>query len=247
MRFKNKTVLIIGGSSGIGLATAKKYANDNANVLIVGKTEDTLKKAVIEIGNNTRFFIADISKVSSIESLYKQLNEKAVRIDVLIVCAGLGKFGSVDEVNEIDYDLVMNTNTKGTFFVVKILKNIINEGGNIILLSSFLANKFIPLTAVLSASKIAVETFTKIFARELIENNIRVNAVSPGSIKTNFMNVANPSENQQKRLGENMPKIPLGKRGEVDQIANTILFLSSEEANYINGAILSVDGGLSTT
>jgi NAD(P)-dependent dehydrogenase (short-subunit alcohol dehydrogenase family) len=247
MRFKNKTVLIIGGSSGIGLATAKKYAEENSDVLIVGKTENTLKKAAIEIGNNTSFFIADISKVSSIESLYKQLNEKAVRIDVLIVCAGLGKFGSIDEVNEVDYDLVMNTNTKGTFFAVKILKNIINEGGNIILLSSFLANKFIPLTAVLSASKIAVETFTKIFARELIENNIRVNAVSPGSIKTNFMNVANPSENQQKRLGENMPKIPLGKRGEVDQIASTILFLSSEEANYINGAILSVDGGLSAT
>lgn len=247
MRFKNKTVLIIGGSSGIGLATAKKYAADNANVIIVGKTEDSLKNAAIEIGYNTSFYIADISKVSSIDSLYKQLNEKSVKIDVLLVSAGLGKFGSIDEVNEVDYDLVMNTNTKGTFFVVKILKNIINEGGNIILLSSFLANKFIPLTAVLSASKAAIETYTKIFSRELIENKIRVNAVSPGSIKTNFMNVANPSENQQKRLGENMPKIPLGKRGEVDQIANAILFLSSEEANYINGAILSVDGGLSTT
>jgi NAD(P)-dependent dehydrogenase (short-subunit alcohol dehydrogenase family) len=247
MRFKNKTVLIIGGSSGIGLATAKKYAAENANALIVGKTEDTLKKAAIEIGNKTSFFIADISKVSSIESIYKQLNEKAIRIDVLIVCVGLGKFGGIDEVNEEDYDLVMNTNTKGTFFAVKIFKNLINEGGNIILLSSFIANKFIPLTAVLSASKVAVETFTKIVTRELIEKRIRVNAVCPESIKTNFMNVASPTIEQQQKLSDYMPQIPLGKRGEVDQIANAILFLSSEEANYINGAILSVDGCLSIT
>jgi NAD(P)-dependent dehydrogenase (short-subunit alcohol dehydrogenase family) len=247
MRFKNKTVLIIGGSSGIGLATAKKFAEKKANVLIVGKTEDTLKKSAIEIGNNTSFFIADISKVSSIELLYKQLKEKSTKIDILIVSAGLGKFGSIDEVDEVDYDLVMNTNTKGTFFAVKILKNLINEGGNIILLSSFLANKFIPFTAVLSASKAAIETFTKIFSRELIENNIRVNAVSPGSIKTNFMNVANPTSEQQKKLAEYMPQIPLGKRGDADQITNAILFLSSEKANYINGSVLSVDGGLSTT
>ena len=89
--------------------------------------------------------------------------------------------------------------------------------------------------------------FTKVFARELIENKIWVNAVSPGSIKTNFMNVASPTIEQQQKLSDYMPQIPLGKRGEVDQIANAILFLSSEEANYINGTILSVDGGLSTT
>ncbi|WP_338410639.1 SDR family oxidoreductase [uncultured Flavobacterium sp.] len=244
MKYNNKTVLIIGGSSGIGLATAKKYATKKAHVIIVGKTKEKLKKAAQEMANNTTYYPADITSLDSLKELYEKLNKKQIQIDVLIITAGLGKFGSLDEVSEEEYDLVMNTNTKGTFFSVSILGKLVKNGGSIILLSSFLANKFIPLTAVLSASKVAVETFTKIFARELSPKGIRVNAVSPGSIKTNFMNVANPSEDQQNRLLENMPKIPLGKRGETEEIANTILFLSSEEASYINGSILSVDGGL---
>jgi NAD(P)-dependent dehydrogenase (short-subunit alcohol dehydrogenase family) len=245
MSYTHKTILILGGSSGIGLATAKKYAAENARVIIVGKTEEKLKSAVQEIGLKSSYFTADISKVASITELYEKLKAQKTTIDVLIVSAGLGKFGGINEFTEEAYDLVMDTNAKGTFFAVKILEKLINSGGNIVLLSSFLANKYIPLTAVLSASKVAVETFTKIFSRELSPKGIRVNAVSPGSIKTNFMKVANPSEEQQKQLQEYMPQIPIGKRGEVDQIAHAIVFLSSEGASYINGAIISVDGGIS--
>jgi NAD(P)-dependent dehydrogenase (short-subunit alcohol dehydrogenase family) len=245
MSYSHKTILVLGGSSGIGLATAKKYVAENATVIIVGKTEEKLKSAVHEIGFKSSCFTADISKVASINELYEKLKAQKTTIDVLIVSAGLGKFGGIHEVNEETYDLVMDTNAKGTFFAVKILSKLVNSGGNIILLSSFLANKYIPLTALLSASKIAVETFTKIFSRELSHKGIRVNAISPGSIKTNFMKVANPSEEQQKQLLEYMPQIPIGKRGEVDQVAHAILFLSSEGASYINGAIISVDGGLS--
>ena len=245
MSYSQKNILIIGGSSGIGLATAKKFVAENATVILVGKTEEKLKDAVHELGFKSSYFLADISKVASITALYEKLKAQATTIDVLIVSAGVGKFGSINEVNEEDYDLVMDTNTKGTFFAVKILEKIINSGGTIILLSSFLTNKYIPLTAVLSASKVAVETFTKIFARELSPKRIRVNAISPGSIKTNFMTAANLSDAQQKKLLEYMPQIPSGKRGEVNQIAHAILFLSSDNANYINGAIISVDGGLS--
>ena len=245
MKYDDKIVLIIGGSSGIGLATAKKYATERAKVIIVGKSIDKLQIATKEIGTNTEYYSADISSVGSIKKLYDKLESSQINIDVLVVSAGLGKFGSVQEVTEEDYDLVMNTNTKGTFFSVSILGKLVKKEGKIILLSSFLANKFIPFTSVLSASKVAVETFTKIFAREFSHKGIRVNAVSPGSIKTNFMNVAKPTEEQQKTLSINIPQIPSGKRGEDQDIANAILFLTSNEASYINGVVLSVDGGIS--
>lgn len=112
---KNKTILITGGSSGIGLATAKKYAEQQANIIIVGKTEDRLIDAAKEIGKNVTYYMADISKTASLHDLYKKLKAKSIEIDVLIASAGLGKFGSVEEVSEEVYDLVMDTNTKGTF------------------------------------------------------------------------------------------------------------------------------------
>jgi NAD(P)-dependent dehydrogenase (short-subunit alcohol dehydrogenase family) len=244
MNYSNKTVLIVGGTSGIGLATAKKFQNANAKLIVAGKNESNLKIAKETLGEESSYYTLDITNVASLNKLYQELVEEKIKIDFLIITAGLGKFGKNDEVLEEDYDLVMNTNVKGTFFAVSILNKLINDGGSIVLLSSFLANQYIPFTSVLSASKIAVETFTKIFAKELSSRFIRVNAVSPGSIKTNFMAVANPSVEQQNALKEVMPKIPLGKRGEPDNIADAILFLTSEEANYINGAILSVDGGL---
>ena len=242
---KNKTILITGGSSGIGLATAKKYAEQQANIIIVGKTEDRLIDAAKEIGKNVTYYMADISKTASLHDLYKKLKAKSIEIDVLIASAGLGKFGSVEEVSEEVYDLVMDTNTKGTFFTVSTLKPILKKGGHIVLISSFLAHKSLPLTSVLSASKVAVETFTKIFAREFSDDQIKVNAISPGSIKSNFMKVVGISEEQQKNLSLNMPKIPLGKRGDAAQIADVILFLTSPGASYINGTVLSVDGGIS--
>lgn len=240
----NKTALIIGGSSGIGLATAKLYQKYSLNVIIVGKNEENLKSAIQNL-TNTQYFLADIMNLESLKNLSKELQNQKINIDILVVSAGMGKFGSVYEVSEEDYDSVMNTNVKGTFFAVQILSERINTNGNIVLLSSFLASKYLPLTSVLAASKVAVETFTKIFAREFKDRSIRVNAVSPGSIKTNFMNIAKPSEDIQKRLTENMPQIPMGKRGEAEEIADAILFLTSENASYINGSILSVDGGLS--
>ena len=240
----NKTALIIGGSSGIGLATAKLYQKYSLNVIIVGKNEENLKSAIQNL-TNTQYFLADIMNLESLKNLSKELQNQKINIDILVVSAGMGKFGSVYEVSEEDYDSVMNTNVKGTFFAVQILSERINTNGNIVLLSSFLASKYLPLTSVLAASKVAVETFTKIFAREFKDRSIRVNAVSPGSIKTNFMNIAKPSEDIQKRLTENMPQIAMGKRGEAEEIADAILFLTSENASYINGSILSVDGGLS--
>ncbi len=242
---KNKTILITGGSSGIGLATAKKYAKRQANVIIVGKTEDKLINAVNEIGEKSSYYTVDIANTESLKKLYKRLKSKGIEIDILVTSAGLGKFGRAQEVSEQDYDLVMNTNTKGTFFTVTILKPLIKRGGHVILISSFLASKYIPLTSVLSASKIAVETFTKIFAREFSQDNIKVNAVSPGSIKSNFMAFAKPTEQQQEKLIAYMPKIPLEKRGEAVQVADAILYLTGENASYVNGTILSVDGGLS--
>ncbi len=242
-----RTVLITGGSSGIGLASAKKYIEQNYQVIIVGKTEDKLITAVNEIGGDISSYVVDVTQIDNLKDLYEQLWMQQIEIDILVTSAGLGKFGSVLDVSEKDYDLVMNTNTKGTFFTVSILKPLIKRGGHVVLISSFLASKHIPLTSVLSSSKIAVETFTKIFAREFLDDKIKVNAISPGSIKSNFMSFANPTEEQQKILTANMPKILLEKRGEAIQVADAICFLTSEKADYINGAILSVDGGISVS
>ena len=139
----------------------------------------------------------------------------------------------------------MNTNVKGTFFSLSALKSLIKKGGNIILTSSFLTKQSLPLTSVLTASKAAIESFTKIFAKEFSESNIRVNAISPGSVKTGFMSVANPEEKVINILKSQTPNIPLQKRADVNEISSAILFLASTDARYITGTILDVDGGLS--
>ncbi|WP_440880121.1 SDR family NAD(P)-dependent oxidoreductase [Tenacibaculum sp. C7A-26P2] len=249
MDFNNKTVLIIGGSSGIGLETAKQFIKLNATVIITGSNKNKLisaqKNIAIQNEHNISYVKVDITKKESIYELKKKLENNHTAIDILIITAGIGKFGEIDEISEKDYDLVMNTNVKGTFFSLSALKSLIKKGGNIVLTSSFLTKQSLPLTSVLTASKAAIESFTKIFAKEFSEFNIRVNAISPGSVKTGFMSVANPEEKVINILKSQTPNIPLQKRADVDEISSAILFLASTDARYITGTILDVDGGLS--
>ena len=246
MQFKNKKILIIGATSGIGLATAKKYHQTGAQLFLLGKNEKKLKKIQEELNDTTiKYFLGDITNVKNLYDVFEKMQKENITLDFLVVTAGIGKFGSYKDISEEEYDLVMNTNAKGTYFSVKFFSELLINGGAIVLTSSFLARKYIPYTSVLSASKVAVETFTKIFARELSSTQIRVNAVSPGSIKTNFMAVANPNEETKVELRNNMPEIPIGKRGEANEVAEAILFLTSENAKYINGTVLAIDGGLS--
>ena len=249
MDFNNKTVLIIGGSSGIGLETAKQFIKLNATVIITGSNENKLisaqKNIAIQNEHNISYVKVDITKKESIYELKKNLEHNHIKLDILVITAGIGKFGGLDEISKKDYDLVMNTNVKGTFFSLSALKSLIKKGGNIVLTSSFLTKQSLPLTSVLTASKAAIESFTKIFAKEFSESNIRVNAISPGSVKTGFMTVANPGEKIVDALKSQTPTIPLKKRADVDEISSAILFLASTDARYITGTILDVDGGLS--
>lgn len=249
MNFKDKTILIIGGSNGIGREAAKQFSIANARVIISGRdklklktTQRLVKKAT---GNSIQYIQADVTSMKSLLNLKKELIASNLSIDSLIITSGIGKFGMIGDTSEQDYDLIMDTNTKGTFFAVSILKELINEGGSITLTSSFLTKHSLPLTSVLTASKAAINSFTGIFAKELSIYNIRVNAISPGSTKTDFMEVANPLKLEIEILKKSTPNIPLGKRATPSEIVDSILFLSSEHANYITGTILDVDGGLS--
>ena len=249
MNFKNQNILVVGGSSGIGKEAAIQFSLSQANVIIAGrdieKLQELQKQIQKEFKINISYIQADIRNMKSIRNLKKTLIDKNIVLDALIITAGIGKFGFIEETTEEDYDLVMNTNVKGSYFTVSILKELIKSGGSITLTSSFLIQLNLPLTSVLTASKAAIESYTKIFAKELSISDIRVNAISPGSIKSNFMKTANPSQKQIDALQKVIPKIPLQKRGNPTEIVNSILFLSSTHASYITGAIVNVDGGLS--
>lgn len=246
MKFKSKIVVISGGGAGIGLATAERFVSEGAHVIITGRNEKRLLEAQKKLGQeNVDTFIMDVTNVKDIRKLKIWLNQKYEEVDILFCNAGVARFNKIEDVGEDEYDLVMNTNAKGAFFLASILSPIIRNHGSIIFNGSYISSKSIPLTAVLAASKVTVESFVKTFAIELALRNIRVNAVRPGSIKTDFMFNSKPDKKQIELLGQALPDIPLGKRGVTESIADGVLFLASDEASYITGSILDIDGGLS--
>ncbi|NJM89182.1 MAG: glucose 1-dehydrogenase [Hydrococcus sp. RU_2_2] len=246
MKLAGKVALVTGGNSGIGLATAKLFSQEGAKVVITGRDQTTLHEAVSAIGGDVLALQADVAQLEKIDQFYQAIAEKFGKIDVLFANAGIGRFTSLEDTTEAIYDEVFSINLKGLYFTVQKALSHLNEGAVIVLNTSFIGMLGRPNTSLVSASKAAVRSLTRTFAAELIERGIRVNAVSPGAIATPFHSRTGLSQeavevNAQKFITQ----IPMKRFGTPEEIAETVLFLSTSDSAYILGAEIAVDGGIS--
>lgn len=243
-KLQGKIALVTGGTSGIGLATAKRFANEGAYVFITGRREAELAAAVKQVGTNVTAVRGDVSNLGDLDRLYAQIKQEKGRLDIVFANAGTAKYATVGEITEEFYDAIFDTNVKGLLFTVQKALPLLPDGASIILNASIVASKGLASNSVYSATKAAVRSFARTWTTDLRTRHIRVNAVSPGTIDTpGLSELLGSSETGQQRLKMISTAVPLGRLGRPEEIANAVVFLASDEASYITGAELFVDGG----
>jgi NAD(P)-dependent dehydrogenase (short-subunit alcohol dehydrogenase family) len=243
MRFKDKVVLVIGGNSGIGLAAAEGFAEEGAILAITGRDPATLETAAGELGAIA--LRCDVADVPSIDACMAEVGRKFGRIDVLFVNAGIGAFAPVRDVTVELWDEINAVNARGCFFAVQKALPLMGRGGSVVITGSIGAVMPIPGNAIYAASKAALRAVARILGVELLPDGIRVNMVSPGPTETPLINRnIGMSEAEVRALRETMiSNIPMHRMGEPEEVAAAVLFLASDEASFINGVDLCVDGG----
>lgn len=240
MNFKGKNVVITGGTTGIGLATAKAFINDGATVWITGRNETNLDKASAEINSpNLKTVVSDTSKLADIAILEKAFAENGSKLDVLFLNAGIAVFTPIEHATEADFDAQFNTNVKGHFFTLQKLIPHLADGSAVVFTSSTVATASNSGTSVYSATKGALNKIAQIAANELAERKIRVNIISPGPVQTPGLEYAVPSEAKPHLAAATA----LQRLGDPDEIAKAVLFLASDAASFITGTELVADGG----
>jgi NAD(P)-dependent dehydrogenase (short-subunit alcohol dehydrogenase family) len=244
-KLKGKIALITGGSTGIGLATAKQFVHEGAYVFITGRRELELAEAVKEIGRNVTAVQGDVSNFADLDRLFAQIKREKGRLDIVFANAGVMKDAPFGTISEEIYDSIFNINVKGLLFTVQKALPLMPDGGSIVLNASFMASKGLSSNSVYSATKAAVRSFARTWTSDLQHRRIRVNAVSPGAIDTPGLNdLLASTEAGQQRLKMVPVSVPLGRVGTPDEIAKAVVFLASDDSSYITGTELCVDGGL---
>ena len=243
-KLEEKTALITGGTSGIGLATAKAFVNEGAYTFITGRRETELAAAVKEIGRNVTGIQGDVSNLGDLDRLYAQIKQEKGKLDIVFANAGVARFAAFGTITEELYDWTFDINVKGLLFTVQKALPLLLDGASIILNSSVVGSKGMPINSVYSATKAAIRSFARTWTTDLKGRRIRVNAVSPGSIDTPGLNgLLGSSETGQQRLRNISNNVPLGRLGTPDEIAKAVVFLASDDASFVTGAELFVDGG----
>jgi Dehydrogenases with different specificities (related to short-chain alcohol dehydrogenases) len=243
-KLEGKIALVTGGSSGIGLATAKQFVNEGAYVFITGRREQELEAAGTEIGKNVSAVTSDASKLSDLDDLFHQIKTEKGRLDVLFANAGIAKYAKLGEISEELFDSIFDINVKGVLFTVQKALPLMPDGSSIILNASIVGSKGLSSNSVYSATKAAIRSFARTWTTDLKERRIRVNAISPGTIDTpGLSNLLASGDAGKERIKMIQASIPLGRFGTPDEIAKTVVFLASDDASYITGAELFVDGG----
>lgn len=239
-----RTALVTGGSSGIGLATARLLRDNGARVAIMGKSQDKLHRARAELGDDVMTIGGDVTSLDDLARMRALLESGLGALDIVFANAGVALATPIATADETTFDRVMNVNVKGVFFTVQALLPIMRDGGSIILNTSWLNQVGTPGRAALSASKAAVRSFARTLSAELLDRKIRVNAVSPGSIETPIHRSQNQSEEEFRAYAERVgAQVPLGRMGRPEEIAAAVLFLASDASSYMLGAEIVVDGG----
>lgn len=244
-RLAGKIAAITGGSSGIGLATAKRFVNEGAYVFITGRRKSELNAAVTEIGRNVTGGPGDVAELADIDKLYTSVKEQKGKLDIIFANAGIGEFAPLGQITEDQFDRQFSVNVKGLLFTVQKALPLSQTGASIALNASIVSIKGNPATSVYSATKAAVRSFARIWAVDLKDRKMRVNAISPGVIPTPGYNALGLTQDQIDQFVQGMiSNAPSGRAGTPDEIAKAVAFLASDDASYVNGIELFVDGGL---
>jgi len=244
-KLKNKVAVITGGNSGIGLAIAKTFKEQGAEIAIFGRNQETLDSTRNELGENTLSVKGDVRNIEDLENLYNQVHEKLGEIDTLVVNAGGGKIAPFETVNEDLFDEINDINFKGAYFTVQKALPYLKQGSTITLISSVANIKGLAGLSVYSAAKAAVRSLARTLAAELAIKGIRVNSLSPGPIETPIFNRMGMPEDQVDGAKEGFKsKVPLQRIAAPEEMANVALFLASDDSSYVTGSDIAADGGL---
>ncbi|EPR9083027.1 glucose 1-dehydrogenase [Cronobacter dublinensis] len=244
-RFSNKVVIVTGGTSGIGLATAKAFASEGAHVFITGRRQAALDDALRQLGDNVTGVRGDMSLLADIDRLYEAVQQRHSHIDVIFANAGGGEFAPLGAISEAHYQETFDTNVKGVLFTVQKALPLLRDGASVILTSSTAGSTGTPAFSVYGATKAAIRSFARNWILDLKDRHIRVNAVSPGPVNTAGLNELFGGGEQAERVKNELnAQIPLGRVGHPDEVAKAVLFLASDESSFVNGVELFVDGGM---
>jgi NAD(P)-dependent dehydrogenase (short-subunit alcohol dehydrogenase family) len=244
-KLAGKVAVITGGNSGIGLATAQRFAVEGAQVVITGRRQGELDAAVRQIGGNAIGVPGDVSNLADLDRLYATVKQKHGRVDVLFANAGGGEFAPLGSITEEHFDKAFSINVKGLLFTVQKALPLFQNGGSIILNASIVSIKGMEAFSVYSATKAAVRSFARSWTVDLKGRKIRVNAISPGPIDTPALNGLGQTEEQVKQFKTGLvSSVPLGRLGTPDEIAKAAVFLASDDSSYVTGIELFVDGGM---
>jgi len=247
MKLKDKVAVITGGNSGIGLAIAREFNANGAQLAILGRDQKTLDAAAAELGKRTVSLRGDVRKVADLEELFARTEKSLGKVDVLVACAGVAKFAPLAALSEPLFDELCDVHFKGAFFTVQKALPHMRDGGSIILISSSPAqSRGAAMTSVYNAAKAAVRSLGRSLATELLPRRIRVNTLSPGLTNTPILarDIGISPAVRDEIAKTFIAQIPLGRLGEATDLAKAALFLASDDASYIVGAELAVDGGL---
>jgi len=243
-KFNNKVVVVTGGTSGIGLATAKAFAEAGASVFITGRRQETLDAAIKAIGGRVTGVQGDMANLADIDRLYDAVQQKHAQIDVVFANAGGGEMLPLGSITEEHYQSTFDTNVKGVLFTVQKALPLLKDGASIILTSSTTSISGTPAFSVYSATKAAVRNFARNWILDLKDRHIRVNAISPGVTDTAGLNHLFGGGKEAQGTKDYLASlIPAGRVGQPEEIAKAVLFLASDDASFINGVELFVDGG----
>jgi len=244
-KLENKIAVITGGSSGIGLATAKRFADEGAFVFITGRRQSELDKARMEIGRNVSTVQGDVASLDDLDRLFAQVKAEKGVVDIVVTSAGFVEHAPLAVATPEHFDKTFNINARGVFFTVQKALPLMTRGGSIVLVSSALHLKGLPAHATYSATMAALRSFARTWASELKEMGIRVNTLSPGAIDTPIIDGQFKTKDEAdgaRALYASMT--PLGRIGRADEMANAAFFLASDESSFSTGMDLIADGGI---
>lgn len=243
---KGRTALITGGSSGIGLATARLFASQGAQVVITGRRKDAVDAAVASIGSAAMGLVGDVADIAHHEAVAAELKQRFGGLDIYMANAGLNTINDSAQVSPEEFDAQFSANARGVFFGVQKIAPLLRDGGAIIITSSIASQKVLDGHAVYAGSKAAIEAFARSWMVEFRARRIRVNVLSPGPVNTPILEkLGIPPEQRGDFEQQVASAIPLGRLGEPEELASAALFLASDAGSFVNGVVLRVDGGMS--
>ena len=244
-KLDGKAAVITGGSSGMGLATAKLFVKEGAYVYITGRRQKELDEAAREISKNVTAVQGDVANLADLDRLYAVVKEKHGRMDIVFANAGAGELAPLGRITEQHFDKLFNINVKGLLFTVQKALPLMGDGGSIILNGSIAGYTGTEAFSVYSATKAAVRSFARSWTNDLKARKIRVNTLSPGPVDTPIFNSIGVTQDEVEKVKQGFAaQVPLGRMGRPEEIASVALFLAADDSSFVTGIDLSVDGGM---